>query len=162
MRSGIAIRCQVVDVFADYHQFYVQDGGINPAAPEDWSDLDVRHRAKVAENVVVVCPVRDMTVSVEIALFATEPRADALAPDHIVECSLSLPTGHLQVHECTGGSVLDWQLPSGVYAVRLLFVGLNTLSQEGLEGKDRYHVHLWPGEYRPLCVTRAWTESSEA
>jgi len=26
-----------LQVFADYHQFYVQDGGVNPDAPTDWS-----------------------------------------------------------------------------------------------------------------------------
>ena len=38
------------EVFADYHQFYVQDGGINPEAPTDWTDEDVERRAKVADK----------------------------------------------------------------------------------------------------------------
>lgn len=49
-------------VFADYHQFYVQDGGINPDVPTDWSAGDITNRGKVAENVVVVCPVRNISV----------------------------------------------------------------------------------------------------
>ncbi len=156
MRTHGALRRQVVDVFADHHQFYVQDGGVSPPAPEVWTDQDTEHRAKVAENIVVVCPVRSMTVPVDVGVFEAEPAADAASWDHVVECSLSLPTGHLQVHECTGGAVLDWQIQPGVYAVRLLFAGLNTLSANGLEGNDRYHVQLWPSEPRALSVVRAW------
>ena len=49
------VRRQSAEVFADYKQFYVQDAGIDPPAPEDWTDDDIANRSKVAENVVVVC-----------------------------------------------------------------------------------------------------------
>ncbi|MGO4812145.1 competence protein ComJ [Cupriavidus sp. 2MCAB6] len=64
------------DVFADYHQFYVQDRGINPEAPTDWTDEDVERRAKVADNVVVICPLRNMTVPVTLELHEAEPAID--------------------------------------------------------------------------------------
>ena len=44
------------EVFADYHQFYVWDSGVAPVAPIDWTEEDGANRAKVAANVVVVCP----------------------------------------------------------------------------------------------------------
>src|SRR5881628_1770088 len=95
-----------LQVFADYHQFYVQDGGVNPDAPTDWSDEDVAHRVKVASNVVVVCPVRNMCVPVEVEVVTVEPSVDLGEYDHAARCSLSLPKGCLQVHECTGGERL--------------------------------------------------------
>jgi hypothetical protein len=63
-----------LEVFADYHQFYVWDAGVGPSAPEDYTDDDVRRRVKVAPNVVVVQPVRNMTVPVE-RVAADTPRA---------------------------------------------------------------------------------------
>jgi hypothetical protein len=45
-----------VEVFADYHQFYVWDGGVGASAPEDWSEEDLANRAKMGEHVLVVCP----------------------------------------------------------------------------------------------------------
>jgi len=147
-----------VDVFADYHQFYVWDGGMNPLAPEDWSDEDVMNRAKVAEHVFVVCPVRNTAVPVRISLHKVEPALNLKDYDHVVQGSVALPTGQLQVHECTGGEVLAWNVEPGMYRVLALFSGLDTLSPNGLDGQDAYHVVLWPGSAVPLQVLKQWSE----
>lgn len=149
-------RQQSIDVFVDYNQFYIQDGGVNPPAPERWDDEDISNRSKVAENVVVVCPLRNMTVPVEVAVYDSEPASPEVNPDHLVECSVSLPTGQLQVHECTGASRLNWQVASGTYRVRLSYFGLGTISSDGLEGSDFYKIELWPGKHRDLRVKRLW------
>ena len=151
-----------VQVFADYHQFYLQDGGVNPPAPEDWTDDDVANRVKVAQNVVVVCPIRDMEVPVEIELHNCHPGELGSEWDHIVHCFLALPTGHLQLHECTGGPVLDWHIEPGDYEVLVLLGGLATLSDDGLSGQDHYKVQVWPGRSAPLSVVRSWSPEAEA
>ena len=156
------VRQQSLEVFADYHQFYVQDGGINPPAPEVWTDEDIANRSKVIENVVVVCPLRNMTVPIEVVLHDSEPPHDGDRSDHVVECSLTLSTGHLQVHECTGGPALDWEVASGTYSVRLSYFGLDSISDNGLEGSDYYKVELWPGRARELKVVRSWLGANEA
>src|SRR5215471_5201358 len=71
-----AMTVHVLEVFADYFQFYVWDAGVSPLAPEDYTDEDVRRRVKVAPNVVVVLPVRNMTVPVEVELHAGDPGFD--------------------------------------------------------------------------------------
>src|SRR5438105_1673608 len=91
-------RSERIKLFADHHQFYVQDGEVCPPAPEDWTDADVERRAKVAESVVVMCPLRNTTVPVDVCLFKSEPPANLAASDHVVECDLAVPSGHLQVH----------------------------------------------------------------
>ena len=153
-----SIRNESIEVFADYHQFYVQDGAVNPPAPEDWTDTDVAHRAKAAANVVVVCPVRNMTVPVQVELHDVAPQLQNRAADHVVECSLALPSGHLQVHESTGGAVLNWQIEPGQYEVAVLYSRLDSLSADGLAGDDHYQVLLWRGAERPLRVLRKWRE----
>lgn len=147
-----------LEVFADYHQFYVWDGGKDPQAPEDWSDEDVANRAKVAEHVFVVCPVRNMTVPVRVSFLNAEPALELECYDHVVQASVAVPTGQLQVCECTGGEVLAWKVEPGTYRVLALFSGLDTLSPDGLEGQDRYHVMLWPGAAVPLKVLKQWSE----
>jgi hypothetical protein len=145
-----------IRLFADYHQFYVWDAGTDPCAPEDYSDEDVARMVKVAENVVVVQPVRQMAVSVTVTLSEIDPGVVAADWDHIVECSLRLPTGHLQVHECTGGAVLDDYITPGDYRVRVLFGSLDSLSEDGLDGNDVYRVDLWPAPAIPLRVAKQW------
>jgi hypothetical protein len=139
---------------ADYNQFYVWDAGVGPRAPEDYRDDDVIRMVKVAPNVVVVQPASDVFVSVRLEVHDGDPGCDIAGWDHVVECSLELPTGHLQVHECTGGAALDLHLAPGTYRVRALFEGLDSLSATGAAGDDRYVVVLWPGEAQPLRVLK--------
>lgn len=144
------------EVLADYHQFYVWDSGVNPEAPEDYTDEDVSRMVKVAKNVVVVQPVRDLDVPVELELCPSDPGCELATWDHVVECSVEIPSGKLQVHECTGGAVFDAAIAPGNYRVRVLFAGLGTLSYDGVDGDDRYRVVLWPGDIVPLTVIKQW------
>jgi hypothetical protein len=143
-----------IEVFADYHQFYLWDAGMNPQAPEEYTDEDVERMVKVAPHVVVVQPVRNSTVPVRVEVHDRDPGWDPDGWDHVVECSLDVSTGHLQVHECTGSPRLDLQITPGSYRVRVLFTGLDAISNNGLEGDDRYVVSLWPAEARALRVLK--------
>jgi hypothetical protein len=146
-----------IKVFADYNQFYVWDAGMSPLAPEDYTDTDVTRMVKVSPHVLVVQPVRNSTVPVEIEVHASDPGLRAEDWDHVVECALEVSTGRLQVHECTGGPVLDLEIAPGPYQARVLFAGLGTISEDGLDGEDRYRVDLWPGEFRDLAVAKQWS-----
>jgi hypothetical protein len=147
------------EVDADFHQFYVQDGGIFPDAPTDWTDDDVQRRVKAIDHVVVICPLRNMTVPVVLELHDCEPAFNPSDYDHVVLCSLDLPTGELQVHECTGGEVLRQSVAPGRYAVLALFSGLGTIVEMGFEGDDTYRLLIWPtASALPLSVLKAWVE----
>ncbi len=140
------MQSQAFELFADYFQFYLRDEGVDPEAPTDWEDVDVQRRLKVvASIVVVVCPIRNMTVPVEVQVHDAEPTYDANRWSHIAECSIDLPTGKLQVHECTGGPVAHFAVAPGSYRVRAFYGALDTLRGNDLEGDDHYLVVLWPG-----------------
>lgn len=143
-------------LFADYFQFYLWDKEIAPEVPTEWSDEDVSRHLKVDRNIVVVSPVRNMTVPVSIAVHPSEPTYDIARWDHVAECSLELPSGELEVHECTGGSVCVFSLQPGTYRVRVLFEGLGTLDDTGLEGNDAYRIELWSAPARDLEVIKQW------
>lgn len=38
----------------------------------------------------------------------------------------------------------------GPYRIRVSFEGLGSLSADGLEGNDRYHLQLWPAPTGPI------------
>jgi hypothetical protein len=144
------------NVLADYRQFYLWDSGVDPRAPENYTDHDVRRLVKVAPHVVVIQAVRNTTVPVELELCSDDPGFDESQWDHVAECALDIPTGNLQVHECTGGPALDLRVTPGSYRVRALFTGLGTLSDDGLDGEDRYRIVLWPGQSIPLQIVKQW------
>jgi hypothetical protein len=67
---------QSFNLFADYHQFYLWDEEASPDAPTDYTDEDVARRLKAAPHVVVVQPVRAMTVPVTVEVHDAEPAFD--------------------------------------------------------------------------------------
>lgn len=148
------IQQHTLQVFADYHQFYVWDSGVQPDAPVDYTETDMRRRVKVAPSVLVVLPIRNMTVPVVLSIHESDPGHEPSTSDHIVECDLELPSGQLQVEECCGEVKLATNLAPGVYAVRVRFENLDSLSDDALDGGDRYLIDLWPGPPRELRVTK--------
>jgi hypothetical protein len=150
-------RCRL-KVFADYHQFYIWDPQkSNRHAPEDWSDQDVANRAKIADGIVVICPVRNMTVPVEIGIWDSEPQVIFSAWQHVVEAPLAT-NGLIEIHECTGEAHAHFRVEAGDYTVRALYRGLDTLSEDGLEGKDFYEIQIWKSHCLNLKVIREWKD----
>lgn len=149
-------------IFADYHQFYLWDKDIGPDAPTDYTDVDIARRIKAAPNVVVIQPERNMEVPVEVELRDREPDADCEQWDHIAEASLELPSGHLEIHECTGGPIDHFHLSPGTYRVRAYYGSLNELSEDGLVGNDHYKLVLWPAEFAPVTVLKQFPSRSAA
>ncbi len=143
-------------IFADYFQFYLWDKDTDPEAPVDYSDDDVSNRIKTGPNVAVIQPVRNMEVPFEIEIHESDPGFDPDDWDHIAECSLELPSGHLEIHECTGGPIAEFSIPQGVYRVRALFGKLEELSDDELDGNDHYKATLWPSPYGELKVIKQW------
>jgi len=148
------------EIFADYFQFYLWDAGEMPEPPTDYVETDLRARIKAAPFVVVIQPVRNMDVPVTLALAEAAPVLDLDAWDHVAEASLDLPSGRLEIHECTGGSIDILDVAPGGYRVRACFAGLDTLSEDGLDGDDRYHLTLWPAPAAPVEVLKQHEDGS--
>jgi hypothetical protein len=145
-------------IFADYHQFYLMDDDIQPPIPADVTNEDCRRRIKVAPHIVVVYPVRNMTVPVAIEVLNAEPNLDLAAWDHVAECSLDIPSGRIVIAGCTDylPECSRVTIKPGAYRARVLCGGLDTLSKNGLEGDDHYEVLLWPAPPRDLEVLKQY------
>ncbi|REK88251.1 hypothetical protein DY245_22375 [Streptomyces inhibens] len=80
--------------------------------------------------------------------------------EHVTQASLALPSGRLLISM----QEFDDELPRirltpGTYAVRVYSNGLHTISEDGLDGEDRYHVVLWPmDEDHPAQVLKRYPE----
>lgn len=152
------------DLFADYHQIYLEDCQIQIGENKD--DLErareihafaarlltkeafARHLA-VEPGVVCMLTARDMTVPVEIEIRNDPPNDDFALWDHIVEASIETLSGCLVILGCTDylPDASHIQVKPGVYRVRVYFGGVYTLSADRLDGEDHYRVVLWPAPY---------------
>jgi hypothetical protein len=135
------------ELFADYSQFYLQDddqelGNLSEA----WTDEAVDRLLAVAPGVVGIGTIRATTVPVTIEVHDNEPEADLLSWDHIAECDLEVKTGRVVVAGCTDylPDAVRMAVSPGLYRARASYGGLDSLSEDGLEGGDHYRVQLWP------------------
>lgn len=147
------------EIFADYHQFYLWDHGEMPDAALDYTEEDLQLRVKTAPFLVVIQPERNMSVPVELDILDGPPDEALGLWDHVVEASLDLPSGRLEIHECTGGSIDILSVAPGTYRVRACFGGLTTLTDDRLDGEDHYRLVLWPAPAAPLAVIKQFAGS---
>lgn len=134
-----------LELFADYFQFYLQDEAAEGDLSDAWDDPAVERMLAVAPGVVGLGTARNMDVPVTLELLDSEPAKGIDEFDHVVEGTLAIETGPLVVAGCTDyfPDAARFDLEPGTYRVRLSCSGLNTLSEDGLEGEDRYLVQLW-------------------
>jgi hypothetical protein len=123
------------EVFADYHQFYLWDRSMYPQAPEHYSKEDIVNRINCGPHMVAIVTVGNETVSVRVELHDSEPDVKVEDWSHVVEVSISVPSGQLQVHECTGGAVADFAVAPGDYRLR---------SHLRMDAEEFHCIALWP------------------
>ena len=135
-----------LELFADYFQFYLQDEQATGDLSDAWDDAAVERMLATAPGVVGLGTVRNMDVPVTLEILDAAPDHDPAAFDHVVEGSLDVATGPLVVAGCTDylPDAARFPIAPGSYRVRLSCSGLDTLSEDGLDGQDRYLVQLWP------------------
>ncbi len=143
-------------LFADYFQFYLQDEAIDGDLSDSWTDEAVTRLLAVAPGTVGVCTVRNMEVPVTLEVLASEPPLNVRAYDHIVEGSLSVAGKNLVIAGCTDyfPDATRIHIEPRDYRVRACFSGLESLSEDGLDGDDRYHLQLWPAPLAAVVVVK--------
>jgi hypothetical protein len=142
------------EIFADYHQFYLWDHEAQPSTELDYDNQDIERRIKAAPFLVVIQPERNMDVPVDFELAPDPPDGNFDDWDHVAEASIDLPSGRLEIHECTGGSIDILTVSPGTYRIRAYYGGLDTLSDDRLDGNDRYRIVAWAAPSAPVVVLK--------
>jgi hypothetical protein len=145
-----------LELFADYYQFYIQDEAVDGNLSDAWTDEAVERLLAIAPGVVGVGTVRNMDVPVTIDVLDREPITEFDIFDHIVECSISIESGRIVVAGCTDyfPEAARIDVCPGAYRVRVNYAGLNSLSADGLDGNDRYHLQLWPAPANQTVILK--------
>jgi hypothetical protein len=135
-----------LSLFADYHQFYIQDEAVKGDLSTAWTSDAMADYVALAPGTVGVGTIRNTTVPVVVEVFDAPPPLSLAEWDHVVECDLANGSGQLVVAGCTDYFPTALRIPAtaGNLRVRALFRGLGTLSDDGFEGDDRYHLQIWP------------------
>jgi hypothetical protein len=146
------------DIFADYFQIYLRDEA-HPDLPDDYSEEAMAQRLMVGPHAIVMHAARNMDVPVHVEWAEQRPAADLDGYQHVVEAGFLCPTGRLLLAGMTDAEETAPRLMvnPGALGVRLSATGLDTLSEDGLDGLDRYLLQLWPApEVEALRVLKAF------
>lgn len=146
-------------LFADYHQFYIQDESVDGNLSDAWTDDAVVRLLAVAPGTLGIGTVRNVDVPVIISILEQEPVFDPEEFDQVVECSVAVESGSIVAAGCTDyfPDAMRIKIPSGPYRVRASFQALDSVSADGLEGNDRYHLQLWPSPMGPVEILKKRT-----
>lgn len=144
------------DLFADYHQFYLQDELVDGNLGDSWTQEATDRLLAITDGTVGVGTVRNMTVPVDVEVVDTEPQDSFDDWDQVNECSIDVKSGRLVIAGCTDyfPDAARIQVPPGTYRARIYYGKLASLSEDGLEGEDYYRVVLWPGDQAQPVVLK--------
>jgi hypothetical protein len=134
------------ELFADYHQVYLQDEQADGDLSESWTQRAVDILLALAPGVIGIGTVRNMTVPVTVQVTDKQPHDDLEDWDQVNECSLNVSSGQIVVAGCTDyfPEAARISVTPGWYRTRIFYGGLHTLNDDGLEGADHYRIVLWP------------------
>jgi hypothetical protein len=153
------------DIFADYHQVYLDDCQLRDELtrvegrdPHRRSEEIAAHVAVVlspeafarqlgvARGTLCILTARYVDVPVTVQIQASAPTDDFAPWDRVVEASLEVPSGCIAVHGPTDFflDVPRITVAPGSYRARVYYGGLATVSADELEGADHYRIELWP------------------
>ena len=136
------------ELFADYHQFYLQDEDADGDLSDSWTQQATDNLLAFAPGTIGIGTVRKMNVPVTIELYDSEPKEDFALWEQINECSINVSSGKIVVAGCTDyvPDAARISVEPDTYRARVFYGDLDTLSEDGLDGDDKYKVVLWRGE----------------
>lgn len=132
-------------LFADYFQFYIQDDDESVGDLSDaWTKEATDTLMAVSDRVIGIGTVRNMDVPVFVHIVDELPELRAQDWDRLNEASIECRTGRFVVAGCTDylPDAMRIEVTPGTYDAVVGYKGLSSLSDDGLDGEDSYHLFL--------------------
>jgi len=139
--------------------FYLRDGIAFSPPPVDYSEENMEDRLHLSNHIVAINPYRETDIPVWIKICSSAPEVELDRWDHIVECSLDIISGQIELSESTGGTIAVFLAPAGTYRVRTTFSGLSSISPDRMGGNDSYHIALWLAPWDELRVLKKYSRN---
>ena len=142
------IRVCDYELFADYHQFYLQDDDVTKGSlANSWSNEAVQRMLAVAPYSIGIGTVRDMYVQVLVVIHDSRPEIDFSTSDHVMQASLQIVTGRIVIAGCTDcfPDAARIEVDPGIYEALICYNDLDKVFENGSTGNDFYEVHLFKG-----------------
>ncbi len=136
-----------ITFFTEYFQFYILDSQTKAKtdAAEFWMPEADKRRLAIGEGLLGVTVAKYSEIKVGIKILEEKPLKNESA-DHIVEASIRLNSGILQIKNCTSYELqLEIPLSKANYRIRISSFKLNTVVND--IGEDYYLVEIWKSRF---------------
>ena len=137
-------------LFADYRQFYLQDDDARFGDLSDaWTQEATEKLIAIADHAIGVGTARSVDVPVHVTVTSVLPELVGADWDRINRADLVCDSGRIVVAGCTDyfPDATRIHVAPGEYEVLVAYKNLASLSEDGLEGDDSYHVFLAPKKH---------------
>jgi hypothetical protein len=157
----MASRIGSYKVYAGYRQFYVLDPGSfgDTGSADFWTQEAFDLRLAVEQGVIGIGTDTYGEVPVTIEMLDTEPMLSLEPWDHVVEASLQLSRGRLEIVPCPDYDrpAASLALTPGWVRVRVHYAGLHVEppSQVDYCG-DSYLIQAWPSKPRERVLLKGF------
>jgi hypothetical protein len=102
-----------------------------------------------------------MAVPVIVEWHDVRPRLEIERYQHVVEGGINCPSRVLVLAGMTDyePTAQRFSVKAGPLGIRVNMSSLDTISEDGLDGRDRYLIQIWPGqELSGPLVRKSWAE----
>lgn len=141
------IRKYDLEIYADYHQFYLEDETSPHDTGQIWTKEAHEQMLAVSEKLIAIGTARNENVPVSIEFHDAEPILELKKYSRINECSLEVVSNKLILAGCTEylPDAARIEVEPSIYRVRILYGNLKTVKDE-CEGDDFYVLQLWKND----------------
>ncbi|MEL1247493.1 hypothetical protein [Flavobacterium helocola] len=145
----------------DYRQFYLNDKNANGNTGSEnfWSESAFADKLAIEDGVLGIGIENDEgKVECEFEILNSKSLIDNFTDfDHVVEASLKIHSGILQIIDCPYSEVeMETEIENGEYRVRVYSINLNTAYEEN--PKDSYKIEIWKEAYSDRKVLKRFED----
>ncbi|WP_369765222.1 hypothetical protein [Flavobacterium sp. WC2429] len=145
----------------DYGQFYIADKNAkgNTGSEKFWTDEAFTDRLAIEDGIIGVGIANDEgIVNCEFEILDSESLIKDFAEfDHVVEASINIHSGILQVLDCPNSEIeIEVEIENGAYIIRVYSLNLETAFDEN--PSDYYKIEMWKEINSKRNVLQRYTE----
>jgi hypothetical protein len=131
-------------IFADYHQFYLEDENSPHETGNIWNQRTVERMVATEEGLIAVGTARNVEVPVTVEIYDIEPVLETAKFSRVNECSLKVWSNKMTIVGCTDylPDAARIEIEPSIYRVRILYGNLESVENE-IDGDDFYVLQLW-------------------
>jgi hypothetical protein len=154
-----------LDFSSEYYQFYILDAETKGQTDADdfWCPDADKRRLAIGEGLLGVTTTTYGDVTGRLSILFNKPKDFIIDARHIVEASIRIPSGLLQIKNCTSyHTQLELPVEKGTYRVRITTQKI--VHAAWVEGKsveefvDDYVIEMWKSRFAKPKILKAFTQ----